>query len=122
MVVYYGIEIKQTDGSWKLETWDGGEPCKWGSRGECEQSARICHEVVPERHDNPSKEWRVVEIERHENLHATPFGHTVERLDGDIFEGSWDCEKSHTKKCHFNIKKDSACDNCLFCGEPEERL
>jgi hypothetical protein len=156
MVVLYGIEIKQEDGSWELEKFDCGTPFRWDDKEQCEQSARWARpewhkakEIIEKalegsvekgsakwinsvhwssnkildllcEYGEPS--WRVIELERNEDLHSTPFGHAVTRLEGDVFEGSWVCIKSPTNKCHFNVVKDSACDHCLYCGGPEERL
>ena len=36
-------------------------------------------------------------------------------------EGSWDCDKSPTKKCWYDNREDTMWDQCLFCGEPDER-
>lgn len=156
MIVYYGIEKKQEDGSWKLEAFDCGTPFRFRSEEEAETSAITCSplykkaqaiveklltatkfeketamfsnytywttkEIMLLIQESGGGDWRVKEIERHEDLHATPFGDTVKRIDGDLFEGSWDCSTSPTKKCHFNIKKDPACDGCLYCHGPEER-
>lgn len=34
---------------------------------------------------------------------------------------TWDCEKSPFGLCAYNNMDDTAHDNCLFCGGPEER-
>lgn len=36
-------------------------------------------------------------------------------------EGSHDCDKSPTKKCWYDNREDPMWDQCLFCGEPDER-
>ncbi len=36
-------------------------------------------------------------------------------------EGSWDCEKSPTKKCWYDDQKDPCWDFCIYCGQPQER-
>ena len=33
----------------------------------------------------------------------------------------WDCKKSPINCCMYNHYEDIAHDNCLFCGQPEER-
>ncbi len=35
--------------------------------------------------------------------------------------GDWDCEKSPTGKCVYDIIEDPCRDHCVFCGEPDER-
>lgn len=115
MVIYYGIEIKQPDGTWKLEAFGCGTPFKFRSKSEAGISMKVSLGY------EPKQELRVKEIERHEDWHSTPFGDIVTRIRGDIFQGTWDCKTSPTKKCQFNVVEDSACDNCLFCHGPEER-
>ena len=33
----------------------------------------------------------------------------------------WDCDSSPFLFCAYNVVKDPAKDQCIFCGEPEER-
>lgn len=35
--------------------------------------------------------------------------------------GTWECEKSPIDYCAYNIEDDPACDDCLFCHQPDER-
>jgi len=35
--------------------------------------------------------------------------------------GSWACETSPTGQCVYDCIKDPALDECLFCGQPDER-
>jgi hypothetical protein len=35
--------------------------------------------------------------------------------------GSWDCEHSPTGKCVYDLHSDMGDDECLYCGEPDER-
>jgi len=39
----------------------------------------------------------------------------------DITEGYWECPTSPTAKCVYDEAEDGCHDNCLFCGDPEER-
>lgn len=39
----------------------------------------------------------------------------------DLEEGSWECEGSPTHICWYNSIEDPCWDDCLFCGEPDER-
>lgn len=41
--------------------------------------------------------------------------HTLE------FSHSHNCSTSPTDYCAFDIDVDPCCDDCLFCGQPEER-
>ena len=117
MVIYYGIKVKKEDGSWDWDKSSSGEPFifNW-SKEQVEQMASTTF---------PNKEildFKVEEHSRYEDIHATPFGIEVKKIKGDIYQGNWKCPTSPTKKCHFNVKEDPACDECLFCGEPEERF
>ena len=35
--------------------------------------------------------------------------------------GTWDCPKSPCGLCCYDHYKDPVHDNCIFCGQPEER-
>lgn len=35
--------------------------------------------------------------------------------------GEWDCEKSPVGLCVYHFIEDPAKDNCIFCGNPQER-
>ena len=35
--------------------------------------------------------------------------------------GVWECRSSPTEHCVYNSGRDPSHDNCMFCGEPEER-
>lgn len=35
--------------------------------------------------------------------------------------GGWECQTSPTGQCVYNLDKDPAMDNCVFCGDPDER-
>lgn len=39
----------------------------------------------------------------------------------DIYIGHWACGNSPIKVCCYNWYLDRSMDNCLFCGNPEER-
>lgn len=41
--------------------------------------------------------------------------------DTDLVEGPHDCHKSPIRVCVYNNDEDKCHDDCLFCGEPEER-
>lgn len=34
---------------------------------------------------------------------------------------TWDCEKSPVETCVYNPYEDPCHDQCIFCGDPEER-
>jgi len=38
------------------------------------------------------------------------------------FGTAWKCEWSPTDHCVYNRWRDTACDHCVFCDEPAERL
>ena len=38
-----------------------------------------------------------------------------------VFIGDWECSKSPIGVCAYNDWVDPYHDNCLFCGEPDER-
>jgi hypothetical protein len=45
---------------------------------------------------------------------------------GDLEEGDWTpegwvCAESPTKRCQYNDELDPAHDDCIHCGQPEER-
>ena len=39
----------------------------------------------------------------------------------DLVVGSWTCSKSPIALCVYDDEVDSAWDNCIFCGHPDER-
>ena len=47
-----------------------------------------------------------------------PFDHQVVSKLGDTL---WDCKSSPFLFCAYNVVEDPAKDQCIFCGEPEER-
>ncbi len=59
----------------------------------------------------------------------TSYGTIQEVLDEHLGEGEgqfhwvsyWDCKKSPVELCVYNPSLDRAKDNCIFCGEPNER-
>lgn len=38
-----------------------------------------------------------------------------------IDHGTWDCQDSPTGRCAYNGEEDPVNDECLFCGDPDER-
>lgn len=58
--------------------------------------------------------------------HELPFGDMLKlRPDGKTaFDDRWECPKNPNKsgECEYDTEKDPACDYCLHCGEPAERL
>lgn len=38
-----------------------------------------------------------------------------------ILPGTWDCSTSPTGFCAYNRALDPCLDDCLFCGDPDER-
>ncbi len=39
----------------------------------------------------------------------------------NIIEGTWDCEHEEIDKCWYNDEEDPLHDECIFCGDPDER-
>lgn len=44
-----------------------------------------------------------------------------EAFGEDAELGGWKCKKSPVSVCVYNIAEDPAKDECIFCGDPEER-
>lgn len=40
---------------------------------------------------------------------------------GEAELGIWNCEQSPIKQCVYDIDKDPAMDDCIFCHHPDER-
>ena len=40
---------------------------------------------------------------------------------GKLAPGTWDCESSPIGVCAYDLDDDLCCDQCVFCGDPEER-
>lgn len=41
--------------------------------------------------------------------------------DHAIQIGDWYCDKSPFGICAYDLDEDSCCDECIYCGEPDER-
>ena len=59
-------------------------------------------------------------------FHYTPFGQvvSVNPITKLGYSCHWGCtfwRKLFGKPCEFDLTKDSACDHCLHCRQPEER-
>lgn len=50
-------------------------------------------------------------------LHALP----DDIRKGAIETGSWECPTSPLQVCAYDVDNDPACDDCLFCHDPDER-
>ena len=64
--------------------------------------------------------------EQYEALHEKLMGYAYEKLgltelDATLVEGPHECIKSPTRHCLYNDDEDPCHDDCLVCGEPEER-
>jgi len=61
---------------------------------------------------------RYAEAERH-------LMETISKATGvdqwDLYLGSWKCTESPTGMCLYDQKSDPCCDQCLVCGDPDER-
>lgn len=48
-------------------------------------------------------------------------GRIIERDPRNLQAGSWDCDGSPTGLCVYDMATDEQDDECLFCGNPNER-
>ena len=47
--------------------------------------------------------------------------HKTVNTDHCVCIGGWSCEKSPFGTCAYDLDEDPACDECIYCGKPEER-
>ena len=47
----------------------------------------------------------------------------LEKITGrdDLSIGTWECKRSPIQICVYDEKEDPCLDDCIFCGEPDER-
>ena len=67
--------------------------------------------------------WRELKLWHHVP-EVDPHGNEINALDRHPttpVEGSQDCPSSPTGICWYDDQEDPAWDNCVFCGEPDER-
>jgi hypothetical protein len=76
---------------------------------DCRRAAAIAKEAQL-RYETLHEEvlsWAIVELNLPDNI--------------DLVEGPHDCTRSPIRRCLYDNEKDSMHDQCLVCGEPEER-
>jgi hypothetical protein len=71
--------------------------------------------------DFGSKDECCIESYLIEYLNDNNIEHREDIKDEDIVTGCWECENSPTGECFYDSKEDPCLDECLICGEPDER-
>ena len=90
-------------------------------------------ELSAEREENRAERIRV-EREVLAPFHAkdTILGREMRGLQGELLDeatetcgklapGTWDCDVSPIGVCAYDLDEDPMCDQCVFCGNPDER-
>lgn len=120
---YYKVQIKNNQGQYVTE------PSFYTN--DTHKDLIILEKDLPEWKsifEQQNKEFKFIFSHEDLSAHYTPFGHYIKVIDQglNIGEGSRVCSrffrKITLKKCQFDLTQDSACDHCVFCGQPEERL
>ena len=103
------------DGIWETDTWESGEPFLFR-----EDEIDV---VVNGVTSSSGEQARGVLHSDDPNIHSTPLGIVIQIKDG-LGVSTWSCDKAPKtiNTCRYDLKKDSACDSCIYCGQPMERF
>jgi biotin synthase-like enzyme len=64
---------------------------------------------------------RYTEITYQEAMNQLVLENFKENLPAHHNIGTWDCPNSPIKTCVYDIEKDPCEDDCIYCGQPDER-